>query len=458
MFQRWSKIVLILMLFGMGLAMISVMNFFGSEPEMVSAPIPDDAEMIVRIDAKTLWRKGVYSIVFETENYSMIDQELKKIINNRFIRRTSKILPIDFNKDIVAFHLMSDKQHYQVAVFQLMNVTKFMKMISEEQIKNRLAFHVGNNGYLIYGPRNCSKEQLAKIKKRITSAPEIAFQDLGDRSDFVTINSGLKEQHFNYSIGVQQSKESFKVSGDIHGKIDFEPMKYSVRSEGLTLTLSYNPQALAGTISNDYPELKAQLLLLTQVTDPFPYFADKQLTGVSVDYFGVQVENSIEGLPSIQGMLPLAKMNGVYRFDKKLSMDSVMACFPVKVHTGPASVRLHGITYYIRLIDDHNLFVGVDENAVIPGSRADLFRIKGNLGNITNINSSSFFVKAVLKNFKPIKNLTTFYQSTEKIDFAIQQASKNNFTVSGILPFKKDKNSMNEVFKFILLSSDQFTK
>ncbi len=445
------------MLFAMGLGIISVLNFFGSQPEMVSAPIPEDSEMIVRIDAKTFWRKGMYSIIFEAENYSMIDQELKKVINNKFIKRTSKLLPIDLNKDIVAFTIQEGNNDFQVAIFQLMDVTKFIKISDEKRSKKNLAFHIGNSGYIIYGPQNCTQSQLQAVKKKIQSSKEVAFETLGERSDFITIKSGMNKAN-SYEIGVQQSKKAFTIDGTIKGNIDFEPMKYSVRSQGLTLTFAYNPEILVNSVSNKHPELKAQLLLMTRLTDPFTYFSDKQLTGISVDYFGIQVENKIEGLPSIQGMLPLARMNGVYRFNKTLSMDSIMACFPKDLHTGPSTVKLHGITYHIRVIDEHNVFVGVDENAVIPGSRADLFRVKGNLSNLTSINSSSYFVKAVLKSFKPVKNLATFSQSTDQVDFAIQKSSNANFKITGILPFKEDKNSVNEVFKFILLTVDPLSE
>jgi len=450
--MRWTKIVLILMLFAAGLGMISVMNFFGSEPEMVSAPIPRDAEMIVRIDSKTIWRKGVYSIIFESENYSMIDKELKKAINNKFIKRTSKLLPIDFNKDLVAFTMHENDKHFQVTVFQLMNVTKFIKITGEKKSRQSLAFHIGNSGYIIYGPKNCAQSELAAVKNKIRNAEEVAFETLGERSDFITIRSGAKSKKNPFEIGIQQSKESFTVSGKINGKIEFEPMKYVVRNEGLNINLACNPLELFHNASTDRPELQLLTKMLKD-TKPFDYFQERQLNGISIDYFGVQVENSIEGLPSIQGMLPLAKMNAVFRFKKLLSLDKVMSCFPQEVHAGKSTINIHGIIFHLRLIDQYNLFIGIDENAVIPGSRADFFSLRGNLVNLTNVNSSSFFVKAILKNYEPIKVFHGFSQSTGVINFAIQRKSANEFSVNGVLPFKEGKNSINEIFKFFILAN-----
>lgn len=452
LFKRWTKIVLTLVLFAAGLGMISVMNFFGSEPELVSAPIPKDAEMIIRVDSKTIWRKGAYSIIFESENYSMIDKELKKAINNKFIKRTSKLLPVDLNKDVVAFTMHENNKNFQVAVFQLMDVTKFMKITGEKKSNYSLAFHIGNSGYIIYGPKNCVPTELQAIKKRIWSAEEVAFETLGERSDFVTITSGAKSKKLPFEIGIQQSKESFTVSGEINGKIDFEPMKYVVRNEGLNITLACNPVELFHDASASRPELKL-LKKMLEDTKPFDYFHERKLNGVSIDYLGVQVENSIEGLPSIQGMLPLAKMNAVFRFKKALSLEKVMSCFPQEVHSGKSTINIHGIIFHLRLIDPYNLFIGVDENAVIPGSRSDFFCLKGNLKYLTSVNSSSFFVKAVLKNYEPIKVFNDFSESTGVVNFAIQRKSANEFSVNGVLPFKEGKNSINEVFRFFILAN-----
>jgi len=456
--QRWSKIVLILMLFVMGLGIISVLNFFGSEPEMVSAPIPKDSEMIVRIDAKTFWRKGVYSIVFEAENYSMIDQELKKVINNKFIKRKSKLLPIDLNKDIVAFTLHEGKTVFQVAIFQLMDVTQFMKISGEKRTKHNLAFHIGNSGYIIYGPRNCSQAELNAVKRKIESSEEVAFETLGKRSDFITVKSGMKNSKNKYEIGVQQSKESFTINGTVKGKIDFEPLKYAVKNDGLTITMAYLPTSMSDKFENIFPNIKSNAALMSGLPDPFPYFSKNKLTGMSVDFQGLNVENQVSGIPSIQGILPLPKMNAVFRFEKPLSMDSVMAMFPADVKTGPSSIVLYNINYHIRLIDDYHLFIGMNEKAVIPGSRADVFTLRGDLSRLTNIDGTSLFVVAVLKNLTPIKNTSNFAKASKNIDFALQKVSNNNYSINGILPFKEGKNSINEIFKFILLSTTNFSE
>lgn len=449
---RWTKIVLILLLFVLGLGMISVMNFFGSEPEMIAAPIPRDAEMIIRVDAKTFWRKGIYSIVFESENYAMIEKELKKAISNKFIKRTSNMLPVDLNKDIVVFTIDENDKHFQVAVFQLMNATKFMKVTGEKKTRQSLAFHIGNSGYMINGPKNCTPGELQAVKSKISNAEEVAFEKLGKRSDFITLRSGMKTGKAKYEIGIQQTKEAFSATGKITGKFDFEPMKYVVKNKGLNITLASNPLALFDNTKENYPQL-ASLTNMMQDTKAFDYFFEKELTGISIDYYGVQVENSIEGLPSIQGMLPLAKMNGVFRFRKPLTLEDAMNCFPAAIHKSKSTVVMHGVLFHLRLIDQYNLFIGIDENAVIPGSRADFFCLRGTLLNLTNVNSSSFFVKAILTNYQPIKVFRSFAEATDKVDFAIQRKSANELSVNGKIPFKAGKNSVNEVFKFFILAN-----
>ena len=448
---RWIKIVLILILFGLGMAIISVLNFFGSEPEMVSAPIPQDTEFLVRVDAKTFWRKGIYSMIFESQNDTLIDNQFKKVIDSKVIKRSNNLIPIDLNKDIILFTVQHNRSNYTVGLFQIMNIDRFHKFTFENRRKNVLAFNIDNSGYMITGPANCSKTDLESVKEKIKRSPVVAFEELGNRSDFITFKSGVKPNTNGYEIGVQQSKEAWTFNGKITTPIDFEPMKYVVKNKGLTLTLSGLPNKTAKLALNEMPGNRDLHLMKKQMLAPYSYLERSKLNGVSFDFEGVDVENEIEGIPSVQGILPLFKFNAVFRFEKELNLDSVMAMYPKSVRTSNSTIKLYNTTYHFQLIDKHHLFIGMDKNAVIPGSRADVITLKGDLSNLTKIGGTSFFVVTVLRGYTPILATTNFAKATNPISFTVQKESERSYIVSGKVPFKEGKNSINEIFRLIVI-------
>lgn len=429
--SRWYKVVLIAILFAIGLLLLNLMNLFGSEGASVSAPIPEDAGLVVRIDAKTFWQKGMYSVVFESENDTTIHQEIKSLIDKKYIKRSSDLLPVDINKDIVGFTMQHEGRSYVVVAFQLTNVAKFMKVTSDRRTSSNWSFTVGKTGYLISGPISTSRSALRQLESKIRKSPKVNFDELGNRSDFITFNSGKKAKRNKFSLGIQQATDNFKLKGSIEGAIDFTPLKYGVKQQGVALTVAHVPDQLNAHLQNYLPFLNGN-----------------KVTGFSLDYDGANISDKIEGLPAVVGMLPLPNMNAVFRFERKLQLDSLMTFFPEAVRT-ETGVKLHDTEYTIELLDEYHLFVGIDKKSVVNGSPKTLFALKGTLPSLTKFDGG-FIVVAVLTNLKPVKSFTDFSNATEPFTFSITQKDAKHYTIDGKLPFRDGKNSINEMVKLIL--------
>jgi hypothetical protein len=429
---RWYKVVLILVLFLSGMTILSVLKFFGTDPEPVLAPIPNEASLIIRIDAKTFWQKGVYSVIFEAENDTVIDNGLRKLINRKYLKKTDDILPLDVSKDIVVFKIEESGESFMVFAVQLTSIPQFNKIIKEKLDKNSKAFVIGHTGYIITGKDSATKSQLALVQKKIKSAKPIAFNDLGSRSDFITFTSGTKSVKNTYSIGIQQTKAAFTAKGTITGKIDYQLMNYTVKQTGVGITL-------ASITGKHNRELKRYM----------PFIGKNEITGLSIDYQGVTIGDEIKDFPSVQGILPLPTMNGVFRFKNELNMDSIMSFFPKTAVVSPGVVILNEKKYQIQLLDKHTLFLGMDSKSVVKNKQKTVFELNGDLESLSKFDGS-FFIVAILSNIGQVKSFTAFAKTTKNVDFKIKESRLNKYTVSGIIPFEDGKNSINEVLKMIL--------
>lgn len=432
-FSRWLNVILIVILFPVGLFILNLMNFFSSEPQEVSAPIPADAELIVRIDAKTFWQKGAYSVVFESDNDTIIGNEIKHLIDKKFIKRQNDLLPLDVNKDIVLFKLTENGKNFMVAAIQITNKKQFERAVAKKNPKTTLGFRIDKTGYLISSnDRDVNAKDFQQIKKRIEQAKAVDFKDLGDRSNFITLKSGINSSKKKYWLGIQQTKDAFTISGEINGFPAFKPMDYEVKSSGLGITLA-----------NIDSEVN------TQIREAIPFFGKNDITGISIDYQGLTISNEAHGMPSIQGILPIPTANMVLRFKDKLNLDSIYNRFPEEVRKENKTIIIEKKTYHLALLDDHHLFIGADESAVVKKPSKTYFAIKGDLNSLAKFDGS-FFVVVMLSNSKPVKTFSNFAKTTSNVDFSIKQKGPDNYTVKGKLPFKEGKNSINEVVKVVL--------
>ena len=431
--SRWLSVILIVILFPVGLFVLNLMNFFSSEPQEVSAPIPANAELIVRIDAKTFWQKGVYSVVFESDYDTIIGTEIKHLIDKKFIKRQQDLLPLDVNKDIVLFKLTENGKNFMIAAIQITNKKQFERAVAKKDPKTTLGFHIDKTGYVISAQdKGITGKDLQQVKKRIEQSKPIEFKDLGDRSNFITLKSGIKSSKKKYWLGIQQTADAFTISGEISGFPSFTPMSYEVKSKGLGITLA-----------NIDPEVN------TQIRKAIPFFGENDITGISIDYQGLTVSNETSGMPSVQGILPTPTANMVLRFKNKLNLDSIYNRFPEEVRKENKTIVIEKKTYHLVLLDDHNLFIGPDKSSVVKKPSKTYLSVKGDLESLAKFDGS-FFVVAVLSNLKPIKTFSNFAKTTKDVDFSIEAKNANNYTVKGKMPFREGKNSINEVVKVVL--------
>lgn len=431
--SRWLSVILIVILFPVGLFVLNMMNFFSSEPQEVSAPIPADAELIVRIDAKTFWQKGAYSVVFESDNDTIIGNEIKHLIDKKFIKREKDLLPVDVNKDIVLFRLSENGKNFMVAAIQVTNKKQFERAAAKKNPKTTLGFLIDKTGYLVSSEaKGVTGKDLQQIKKRIEQSKPVDFKDLGDRSNFITLKSGIKSTKKKYWLGIQQTESEFSISGEISGFPNFTPMSYEVKNTGLGITLA-----------NIDPEVNIQ------IQKAVPFFGNNDITGISMDYNGLTISNETSGMPSVQGILPTPTANMVLRFKNKLNLDSIYNRFPEEVRKDNKTIVIEKKTYHLALLDNHNLFIGLDESSVMKKSSKTYLAVKGNLESLAKFDGS-FFVVAVLSNLKPIKTFSNFAKATNNVDFSIEHKDANSYTVKGKMPFREGKNSINEVVKLVL--------
>lgn len=440
--QLRSRIALFFTILFMGFISaigLMVLELFGSAPVSFDVPIPAQATWVLRADAFSFIQREAYILLFESDDDELITsvQDMLKERTNR--NGIDRPLNLDLRRDLILFGAREGQQEFMGILLQVNSPELFSENISY-YLDNSQTVAVKGKTALILTALN-KKGGLSKTKQQqLTNTFINGKQRHFERSQIPSeellsleiSKAGVAGEAKNLKIGIEMHPHSVEIKGEFEAEQNDIPARsYTLKHTGLFVATSIMPKVLTDSVNSIVHHMSATS------------YQFSKLKSVTFDLQGVVLDPSM-------GYNPVPKMNMIIESHSAIQIDSILQSLPAHMIGENNTVRIAEMTYYLRLLDAHTLFIGLDPKSVIAEKQDEVSVIKGRPDALMKIGGSSLAL-GILEVFSIFKASKEFILSTEEVDFSItKQAGTNVCKLDGVVEFKPDVYPQHAITRLFL--------
>jgi len=431
--SRLFRFLVTLFLAVCGILSLAILEVFGSDAgKQQDLPVPATADWVVQIDAASILKEELYTVLFESKDEELL-QSVKKIVEERSETDTEyPPLFINFRNDMLFYGIHKEDVSYIGVLLQLEKAELFRKNIGFYLEEGQTVAVKGNVALVMIrlSPGKQSAEQQAFTTQCLTkSKPTNLKKDNKLSNQWISVHSNNFGDGKNLDMGLLFDKHAFTLKGGYQYPGTPVTPNYSLKSNGLFISTATVPRQLSDTINK----------LLPLGSYQFP-----ELQCLTMDYNGLIVENTSDGVKA------LPKMNAIFEAKGLFTVEGIRSNIPGE-YLGPKNtIRFSSLTYYMKQLDEKTVFIGVDTTAILKQKQASLYTVKGPLHPLTDMKGNKMILSVMEIMVPQLKSAKAFIKKTDYVDFSVVRTSGDHYKVNGKIQFTKGAFAMNEVTRLLL--------
>ncbi len=443
--QKTKKIglsLLILFLGGIGLVILSISDLLRPSNSELKAPIPTQYDWAIRIDASTFVKEELYTILFKSKDEQLLKQ-LETLFDRKWKSKGKKgQLYIDYQNDIVFYQKTESGNVFNGIIVQTIRPDKCLENITAYLQENQSA-KIEDHSLIILTQtvgNKIPKQKLNELVSRFSSNEKQVFlvaKDLNRRNLLeLNINKLTSiEEIKNLQIGIYSENKSLTFNGNFTA-IENENEKtntslYSISGKGMKIYSHVIPKMVNDSILNFF-----KLKDLTKIT------------GLSVDYQGVFMDDAVAGMYSQANYTPIPLLNSVLEFEKPITVAQLTANLSKELYRTEGKITFTKAVYFVKQIDEKSIFIGLNPETVKKKIQKDYFYMGGDFSSLFNL-KATYFITAFFEAMSPVKSSKEFLSKTKNIEFTANKKGEKG-KITGQFLFKDENQPLNEITKLML--------
>ncbi len=431
--SRLLRIITILFLAVCGVLSLVLLEVFGSKPKDIRVPIPAKANWVVRIDAASLLKESVYTVLFDSQDEKLL-QSIRDIAENR-VERESEYPPlyINFRSEMVFYGIQDDRHRFVGMLIQLENAELFRQNIGAYLEDGQTVAVKGTTALLLNKmdefPLNKSIQQ--KLTENYLEKGTFRYVRQSQRADNEWISLEAKsflQTGKNVQAGLHFEPHALRLDGRYELDETLAQPRYDLKSTGLFFSSAIIPDGLADSINKLLPTGSYQ----------FP-----ELQAVTMDYNGLVIMNTNHGIQH------LPQLNAILESKTPVSLEEIKKSIPVEFIGPNNTLVFPTVTYHLQQLDPKTIFIGLDPNSIIRKPQSTVICIKGKLNPLVNIKADRLITMGIQLMVPQLTSARSFIEHTKSVDFSIKRAGKS-YKVSGNLEFVNDAYPLSEISRLLI--------
>lgn len=401
--------------------------------------VPEDANFVLRIDARKLINSSISSILL-TEDEEIVDL-LKKTFEDEHDTKLER-LGIAINSDLIIFKQSFEGHDLVGILFNLTGPKTFKKNVNEYLDGSQVYAIKDNVGLVYFEMENLELKELSKnsLQKK---ADKILEQKSKFKFDYLeTDKESVMAQIWSKQGPSDDSKESnvsFIITDHkliIDGELGMDfgskgDLQKEVSPSGIHISTDQMSDVLNDTLTS----------LLSDFNLPL-----SNITGFSINYHGLEllVEPVFFAAP---------KFDALIAFEDSISIDRLVDSLLVSeemVRISENAIQYKGLDLYYKQIDSNSIYIGTREGVEIIERKENLaFHMTGVPSLLTKIKGKGM----MLSFFELIPAYTSsrdFTQRAEHIDIQLSNGKNGISKLHGEIKFRKDEFALNSVLKLLI--------
>ena len=417
--SRLFRFITVIVLTVCGILALVFLEFAHTPTQPSDFPVPEDAELILSIDARELTKEDLKELIFLKNDARLVGQLIGKIKARK--EKPNSNLSIDILHRIAFYTVQRHGTSYLAFLFYVSNEKDFLRTAPT---LSHSSYATKDGVAIIVTPLAGNKKAEKSLAATLLNAP-LLKQGKSNSLSLIDIATGKRTSVLpGLKASVHITGHKLLISGTFQntGKQESE---FSVKQTGLFIHSTILPQKLLDSLSAHIPTVKLKI---------------PNVRYIDVDYNGIVIDNS-------DGIKALPRINSVIGSDQAISVESILAEIPEKYKKGD-SIMLPGLTYVLRQLDDHTIFFGINPNSVLKKRSKDVMCIDGQLGTLMEIDASPMILSVIEIVAPQIRPAREFAASTEQIHICAGKNGSN--TIEASILFKKDKSAYVEFTRLFL--------
>ena len=406
--------------------------------------IPTDATISLRLNNDILVRRMLYDLFYQSE---FSDDELQ-VLTFKGESTTLPALGIDVTKEIVLFYEDWNNKSVVGCLFHISDSEDFENYsFSNPSI---IKSHSGQLGcVLILSSQPTSDE--ASTFVQYANDLLIPSRDLSETKRFFSKNS----KNSLIQLFFEGEKGGFLQKAGIN--ISFQDEKLLISGSGKKNPLvDYKLDSLhyiEKPSKENYLEIKAGELPDTiQKYIDFLFdnsnFEIPSITSQHLMMYGVEIDN-IKG-----SMAVLPKFDAIFRFDKPISLSSIMANLSAidknLKNEGKNNFSIGTVTYYVQQLSKNEIYIGINESPIIILKvDPNFFELSGNLSSLFTIEGTGLIAQ-IAQMMPEVQNSKQFFGSVQAFDMHAYMDENDYIAIDGVMSFSQDRMASLEFFNYLI--------
>ncbi|MES2799275.1 MAG: hypothetical protein V4638_04605 [Bacteroidota bacterium] len=405
--------------------------------------VPNNAYFAMRVDGRELAETTLFTLLFNAKDEEVID--LIKEKSKKIQGKKTSLSGVNPLSDIVLFKVEEKGIDYTGVLLNLIDSKKFLHEI-KAKFKQNVGVCTNKNVGLILFSTSQSQQKLQKKSKEFLAVKHDKNHSIFYKSSSkkrlteLHLHQGDQSDAQEISLSFEQDSSFFNVNGTSVSKNDIKEStsKFFLVPRGIHISNYSIPGPWADSL---------QKIILNTTSLNLP-----SIKAFSMNYLGVDVLNH----PS--GYVPLPDMDIVLEFNKPLSIQQFLSDLVAKnqfiCEMTDQAITIEGKTLYFKQLDDNIIYIGRSKDPKYMQKKNNcVVLIKGNLSPLSNIQGGGLMTNllALSPAFQATKVLG---EKTEYIDLEITKTSSRKVSIIGKMKFKEGNYPINEVLRFLLVSSN----
>lgn len=431
--SRLLRILTILFLAVCGVMSLVMLEIFGSQTKDIRVPVPAKADWVVRIDAASLLKEGVYTIFFDSRDEQLL-QSIRDVAENR-AERESEYPPlyINFRSEMVFYGVKDESHSFVGMLLQLENAELFRQNIGAYLEDGQTVAVKGSTALILNKTDNLplSKKAQQQLTENYLEKGTFRYVRQSERKSDEWISVEMKsfmQTGKNVQAGLHFEPHALSLKGRYELDETLEQPRYNLKSTGLFFSSAIVPDGLSDSINK----------LLPTGSYVFP-----ELHAVTIDYHGLVIVNTDKGIQN------LPQLNAILESKTAVSLEAIKQSIPTEFIGPNNTLVFPSVTYHLQQLDSKTIFIGTDPSSILRQPQNTVICVKGKLHPLVNIKADQLIMMGVNLMLPQLHSTRSFIEHTKSVDFSVKRAGKN-YDVSGKLEFTNDAYPLSEISRLLV--------
>lgn len=384
--------------------------------------IPQDAEVVVRINSRSIIDKTFESLLLDNNDKKLINDLYKKLLKTRKSGKKPLDVGIDFKSDVVVFKMPYKTAYVLGFLLKLSNENAFEKSIGANVTAQQVAIAHNKVGLILTYFGTERKHEDA-----------IELQQLADNI-------------LSNSIAKQKAPESPESLISVRGKNT--KFDLSIEQNVIVFNGSFLPKSQIKSATQTHLKEKGFHISASSFPELVALLPESQIDFMNFNFLGYG-ENTEKGFPSIQFELLVgftSQTDVLNLLKEKFNVE------PILNERGD-EITLMGQTFCFKNLDDRTCYIGSTkkpEFIIQPSTK--LLQISGVPSTFFAYKTDSFLVTMLEINpkFHASKQLAL---KTKSVDVSMNVNKNKQVQVSGKITFQDGTYPMNEILRFLMTAN-----